>query len=277
MVNINGNISSSAEAEFLLKNRGFHYGDALFESMRWVKNKIIFWDDHYHRLLESMRVLKMKIPTNFTAHFLYNEVQKIIHDSAPKRIKLMVWRNWGGKYTPDTNSVSYCIFAENLTAENYRIPQWIYRIGVYKEHRINPNLLSTLKTTNKMIHVLGSIYAREHNLDNGILLNEKMNVTEALNGNIIVVSGGKIQTPPLSEGCLNGVLRKQLFKHNAVITGFKIEEKPLRLDDLFKADELWITNSVLGIIPVTDFDGIKYSKILAERVTAILNRIATGV
>src|SRR5699024_3994012 len=221
MVNINGNISSSAEAEFLLKNRGFHYGDALFESMRWVKNKIILWDDHYHRLLESMRVLKMKIPTNFTSHFLYNEVQIIIHDSAQKRIKLIFWINYGRKYTPDTNSVSYCIFAENLTAENYRIPQWIYRIGVYKEHRINPDLLSTLKTTNNMIHVLGSIYAREHNLDNGILLNEKMNVTEALNGNIIVVSGDKIQTPPLSEGCLNGVLRKQLFKHNAVITGFK--------------------------------------------------------
>lgn len=273
MININGQVFSTSTAAISIENRGLHYGDALFESMRLIDNQIIFFEDHFQRLIYSMKVLKMEIPTSFSKEFFLKEVRKTLskNDSKPKRIKLLVWRNWGGKYTPEENSVSYAVFTENLPSSKFEILNKPYTITVYTDQKINGGILSTLKTTNKLIHVLGSLYAQEKKMNNCILLNEKGRVVEALNGNLFAVYGNRVKTPLLEDGCLNGVFRKQVLRYFSGNPDFICDETSLTVEDLYQADELWITNSISGIIPVSNFETKKYGLKIAEAVLESLN------
>lgn len=97
-------------------------------------------------------------------------------------------------------------------------------MDLYKDFYITKQLLSTLKTTNKVLHVTASIYADENDLDNCILLNESKNVVEVLQGNIFMLQGNTLTTPPISEGCCNGILRKQLLVLAKKMEGLEVIE-----------------------------------------------------
>lgn len=269
MVNFNGNIIS----EQSLNNRSLHYSDGLFESMRLIQGKIPFWKDHYNRLIDSMKILKMEMPVNFSSEFLHQEICRTVFDKKPKRIKLLIWRNWGGKYTPDENGISYYISSENLDSEDFHLQKEVYQVGFYAENKIQIGILSTLKTTNRIINVLGSLYAKENKLDNCFLINDKNQIAEALNGNIFAVYGNRIKTPPLNSGCLNGIMRKQILKLISKHSDFMAKEVSLNIQEISDADELWITNSILGIIPVSKFQNKHYKSDIAAVFVEKLNDI----
>ncbi|MGK0295772.1 MAG: branched-chain amino acid aminotransferase, partial [Ulvibacter sp.] len=96
MVNLNGNLMQKAETSLGHDNRGLNYGDAVFETLRVSGSKIFFWEDHYFRLMASMRILRMEIPVNFTLEFLEDEVLKIVDTFSEKNssynVKILVWR-----------------------------------------------------------------------------------------------------------------------------------------------------------------------------------------
>tara|TARA_R110002050_G_scaffold66630_2_gene144364 strand:- start:3 stop:863 length:861 start_codon:yes stop_codon:yes gene_type:complete len=257
MVNLNGNLLASNEANLPINNRAVNYGDAVFETLRYASGKINFWEDHYFRLMASMRILRMEIPMNFTMEFLEAEINRTIKSTekpeATFRVKLLVWRKTGGKYAPETNDVEYAISYENLDDPFYLLRESAYEIELFKDHYITSGLLSTLKTTNRLINILGSIYAKENEYDNCLLLNESKQVVEALNGNIFLVSRNNIKTPPLADGCLNGILRKQLIGIIKLMPELTFEEKSISPFELQKADEIFITNTIQGIIPVTKY------------------------
>lgn len=257
MVNLNGTLISDDKAAVPIDNRGLNYGDAVFETLRFSGGKIYFWEDHYFRLMAAMRILRMEIPMNFSMEFLEEEILRTLN--SPKnstgsfRIKLLVWRKTGGKYTPQTNDVEYVISFEELASPFYVLSEANYEIELFKDHFITSGLLSTLKTNNRLINILGSIYAKENEYENCLLLNENKSVVEALNGNIFLVFGNSIKTPPISEGCLNGILRKQLLGIIKSIPEFSIEETPISPFELQKGDEIFITNTIQGIVSVTKY------------------------
>ena len=123
-------------------------------------------------------------------------------------------------------------------------------MDLYKDYFVTSGLLSTLKTNNKIINVLGSIYAKENKLHNCLLLNTDKNVIEALNGNIFLVKDKVIKTPPLFDGCLKGVMRKQIMELIKTFDGYELEEASISSFELQKADELFITNTIVGIQPI---------------------------
>jgi len=257
MVNLNGTVITDAKATIAIDNRGLNYGDAVFETLRFSAGKIYFWEDHYFRLMASMRILRMEIPMNFTMEFLEEEILRTIkvseNKSAAFRIKLLVWRKTGGKYTPETNEVEYVISFEKLASPFYVLDEKPYEVELFKDHFITSGLLSTLKTNNRLINILGGIYAKENDYENCLLLNEKKSVVEALNGNIFLVSGKNIKTPSLTDGCLNGILRKQLLGIVKLLPDLTIEETSITPFELQKADEIFITNTIVGIVPVTKY------------------------
>ncbi len=270
MTNFNGTLVENNKAQITIDNRGFNYGDAVFETLRFSGGKIYFWEDHYFRLMASMRILRMEIPMNFTMEFLEGEVLKTIEPSDLKnttfRVKLLVWRKTGGKYTPVTNDIEYAISFEKLDTPFYILSEVDYEVELFKDHYVTSGLLSTLKSTNRLINILGSIFAKENGYQNCLLLNENKQVVEALNGNIFLVSDNKIKTPPLSEGCLNGILRKQLVSIIKEIPDFTIEETSISPFELQKADEIFITNVIQGIIPITKYRKKEYG----DRVVKLL-------
>ena len=156
-----------------------------------------------------------------------------------QRAKIVVWRNEGGKYTPATNDVSFLITSETLDAPFYTISEAAYEVELFKDHYVNSGLLSTLKSNNRIINVVGSIYAKENDYQNCLLLNEKKQVVEALNGNLFLVNGYKIKTPPLADGCLNGILRKQIISILGQMPDYILEEASVSPFELQKADEMF--------------------------------------
>ena len=273
MINNNGHFNP-ANVDVLSSNRAFLFGDAVFETMKIVDGKILFLEDHYFRLMASMRIIRMEIPMHFTMEFFESEILKTaeINNFADSvRARITVYRNSGGLYTPATNSISYLIEATAIENKLFQLSTHLYEVDLFKDYFIPKHLLSTLKTTNKLINIVGSVYAKENDLQNCLLLNDSKNVVEALNGNLFMFLDGKLITPPLSEGCLNGIMRRQILKIAKKIDTIEVLEAPISPFDLQKADELFITNSIVGIIRISKYRKKEYKQELSDILIKNLN------
>lgn len=274
MININGTILEDSEAYLSVDNRGFTYGDAVFETIK-VNSKPLFWEVHYFRLMASMRILRMEIPMHFTPEFLESQIMDLVDPQSDKaksyRIKLTVFRATGGYYTPTSNSVKFIITLSPLDSDIYNSHTDSCEIELFKDYFIAPNLLSTLKTNNKAINVVGSIFAKENNYDNCLLLNTNKNIIEALNGNVFLVKDNVIKTPPLADGCLKGIIRDQLIDMISKSDNYDLIETSISPFELQKADEIFITNVIQGIKPVTKFRKKTYTTEVAKKFQNKLN------
>ena len=273
MINFNGTIVPH-DSSFLAQNRAFLYGDAVFETIKIIDAKILFLEDHYFRLMASMRVVRMEIPMNFTMEYFEKQIidlakAKKIEDSA--RARITVYRNEGGYYLPQNNTISFLINAESLENKLYSIDQKQYEVDLYTDFYVTKQLLSSIKTTNKILNVTASIYANENGLDNCLLLNDSKNVVEALQGNIFMLKGNKLITPPIAEGCLNGVMRKQILALAKKTANIEVVEEIISPFDLQKADELFITNVIKGIQPISKYRKKEYEANLANTLLQKLN------
>jgi branched-chain amino acid aminotransferase len=277
MINFNGTLVSLEDSKLTIQNRGYKYGDALFETLKVVNGKIFFWEDHYFRLMASMRILRMDIPMNFTMEFLEVEILKTLEANgllkATARVRLNIDRGEGGKYLPSVEaSVNFNIITESYPYPFYSIEKdQKYEVDLYKDYFMAPGLLSGLKSNNKAIQVIGSIYAKENDLDNCLVLNTAKNVIEALNGNVFLVKGDKIKTPPLEDGCLKGVMRKQILELLAKDVNLFVEEASISPFELQKADELFVTNVIKGIVPITQYRKKAYGSNFAQKTVDKLN------
>ncbi len=267
-MNLNGELLTPENATLTTDNRGFKYGDAIFETIKANKSKVFFWEDHYFRLMASMRMLRMRIPMEFTLEFLQDEIAKTINSidsSSPFfRVRLTVFRKDGGFYTPKTNEINYSI---EVSETNYQL-QETYKLDVYKDFYNYSGLLSTVKTNNRVVNTLASIYAKENDLNNCILINERKGVAEVTNGNIFVVKGNVVKTPTLSEGCIKGIARKNVIEILQKNKEYILEETTISPFEIQKADEVFITNAIMGIQPVSQYKkkkfGIEFGKKLAK-------------
>jgi len=276
MINFNGNIAQ--EDTILTQNRAFLYGDGIFETVKIINGKILFLEDHYFRLMASMRVVRMMIPMNFTMEYFEEQILNLVKEQgidASARARITVFRNDGGLYLPKTNDISFLINATRLENTFYSINSNEYEVDLYKDFYVTKQLLSSLKTTNKMIHITGSIYAHENDLANCILLNDSKNVVEALQGNIFMLIGKKLVTPPVSEGALNGIMRKQILAIAKKVEGIEVSEEIISPFDLQKADELFLTNVIMGIQPITKYRKKEFTTNLAHLLVQKLNESIT--
>ena len=273
MINFNGTITST-DSNLLVNNRAFLYGDGVFETLKIIDNKILFLEDHYFRLMASMRVVRMEIPMNFTMEYFEEQVLSLANangSQASARARITVYRNEGGYYLPKKRSVSFlinCIALENTVYSNEKKP---YEVDLYKDFYVTKQLLSSIKTTNKIINITGSVFADENGLENCLMLNDDKNVIEALNGNLFMVFEGKLITPPISEGCLNGVMRKQILGLASKIEGLEVVEEPISPFELQKADELFITNVIFGVQSITKYRKKEFGNTVANELVKRLN------
>ncbi|REG94054.1 aminotransferase class IV [Flavobacterium aquicola] len=274
MINFNGAFVSE-DANVLVQNRGFLYGDAVFETVKVVNGKILFLEDHYFRLMSSMRVIRMEIPMNFTLEYFEEQILALVKNNnteSSSRARITVYRNDGGYYLPQDNTVSFLIKTTPLESKEYLFNEQEYEVDLYKDFYITKQLLSSIKTTNRLINVTGSIYAHENGLDNCVLLNDSKNVVEALQGNIFMLNGNKLITPPVSEGCLNGVMRKQVLELAKKIESIEVVEEIISPFDLQKANELFVTNVIKGIQPITKYRKKEFSTEISKTLITALNK-----
>jgi len=273
MVNFNG-IIVSEDGNNIFDNRAFLYGDGVFETVKIVDNKILFLEDHYFRLMSGMRIVRMQIPMNFTMEFLEEQILAVAKANGCEnsgRARITVYRNSGGFYLPSDNKVSYLINATPLEHATYVFQKSDYEVDLYKDFYVTKQLLSSVKTTNKLINITGSIFADENGLQNCLLLNDSKNVIEALQGNIFMLTGNILVTPPVNDGCLNGVMRKQVLTLAKKNENIEVEEVSISPFDLQKADEIFITNVIMGIQPVTKYRKKEFGTSFSESLLLKLN------
>lgn len=272
---INGELKPIEKSSLALNNRGYNYGDGLFETLRVINSKIMFWEAHYFRLMSSMRILRMSIPMEFSPEYLEKKIIELIKsndlETSPVRVKINVHRNSEGYYTPETSAVGYFISVKPIHDSFFTLNEQAYEVELFKDHYIQSGMLSTIKSNNKLVNILGGIYAKENGFDNCFLINEKKSVLEVTNANVFLVKDKVIKTPPLSDGCLNGIIRKQLIEILEASSDFTIKEESISPFELQKADELFTTNAIQGIRSITKYRKKSYDNSVAKILVGQLN------
>lgn len=273
----NGEYHFKDEFGLSYKNRAFCYGDALFETMHANGTDIQFINDHLTRLIFGMKVLKMEVPTVIESGFIEKEIIKLLHKNKlyqGVRIRLSVFRNEGGKYTPADNNISYLVETDYLENDYYQLNNKGFIIDIYPEIKKPINQFSNLKTSNSLLYVMAGLYAKEKKLDDCLLLNEKGNIIEGISSNIFLIKGSTLSTPSLKEGPVAGIMRKQILKL-ADNVGFNINnESSITQSQLLNADEVFLTNSINGIRWVSAYKEKRYFNSNVKKITDQLNMIA---
>ncbi|MBN2612631.1 MAG: aminotransferase class IV [Bacteroidales bacterium] len=258
-------------------NRAFLYGDALFETIHANGTRVQFFNFHLERLKKGMQLLKMNIPGYFTSEYFAEHIRGVLARNKffkGARVRLTVFRNSNGLYTPETNDVQYIIDSAKLESDVYVLNQTGYTVDLYTGMYKPVNMLSQLKTTNALPFVLAGIFKKENNLEDCIVLNENKRICESVGSNIFIVKGEKVYTPALSEGCLPGVMRNVicgLIKSEGISLN---DDSRLTATDLLTADEFFLTNAVSGIRWVVAFRQRRYYNKLSKILINKLNRLA---
>ena len=263
MVNLNGILFSNDENLFKAGNRAFTYGDQLFETVLFKNGELKFWEDHYFRMMGGACLLRMEIPIHLNIDFFKDEILKTIEasnlNSINARVRLSLFRTRGGFYCPKDKSLEYLIEVESLIDSQLVFNPIGLNIDIFYDHLKPKQDLSNIKGLNSIISVLASIYIQENNLDDAILLNSDSQLCETSASNIFVIQEGLIFTPPISSGCVDGIIRKKIID-NAEFWGYVVEEKEMKPFELIKAEEVFLTNSIRGIRWVQSYKKKKYQK-----------------
>jgi len=273
MINFNGALVAEADIA-VHQNRAFLYGDAVFETIKILDGKMLFAEDHYFRLMASMRILRMEIPMLFTQEYMEEQVGQLVAAlpaGQSHRVRLSFYRKPGGRYLPTDNNAEFIITGEPLPNALYSFSDALYEAELFRDYYVTKQLLSTLKTTNKAVHITAAIFANENGYSNCLLVNDDKNVIEATQGNLFMLTGNRLITPPLADGCLNGVMRKQILELAKKVEGIEVEEKSISPFDLQKADELFITNVIMGVQPITKYRKKEFTTAFSAELVKRLN------
>ncbi|MCZ2442789.1 MAG: aminotransferase class IV [Flavobacteriales bacterium] len=248
-------IHSAALSEY---KRGLLYGDGFFETMKIERGVISYWYLHWFRILQTADFLNISL--NFTQEALQESILDFIKPYVKQdvlRVRLNFIRQSDGYYSPgDPQSVGVIGEVTDLP-HDYTSPQKKGLI-VDLSSVLKPIVpLSNYKTLNALPYVLAANEARSHQWDEAVILNTEGRVAESTARNIFIRTGDAIITSPLSEGCLNGVMRAhfiQYLKDHEI----KIAIRPVHLKELEQADEIILTNVLSGLQYVSNMRNTDY-------------------
>jgi len=276
-INHNGIILAADQPLFTINNRAFCYGDALFETIRIANNNPQFLKEHIQRLLVGMDVLKMENNYFFSEDFFEKAIKELAEKNditSDGRVKLTVYRNQGGFYTPEENTVSYLIEVTSLAVKGYEINTKGYTVDLYTDIKKSQSPLASIKSANSAIYVMAGIHKKKNSLDECVLINDKGNITEAISSNIFAVKNGVLYTSPIADGCIDGVMRKKIIEI-AQANRIAVYELSIMQSILLGADELFLTNAINGIRWVVAYKQKRYfnttSKKLLEKLNELVN------
>lgn len=264
-INHNGVLLPSGEPVLTAGNRGFRYGDGLFETILVQNGHIRLRDYHFDRLFTGVGLLRFTIPSHFTRESLERQILQLCErngHSALARVRLVVFRGEGGLYDPITLLPYYLIESWPLTPADIRLNENGLIIDIYPAGIKSCDAIANLKSNNFLLYVLAALYAREHRLDDCLVLNSHQRLADSTIANLFYVKDRQFYTPPLSEGGVAGVMRRFLLA-TMPAAGFPVHEKPVTAGDLLYADEVFLTNAVKGIRWVGTFRNARYVHVLS--------------
>jgi branched-chain amino acid aminotransferase len=251
---INGKLVGADKAKVSIYDRGFMYGDGVFETMRGYAGKVFKIDQHLDRLFRSLDAIK--IEHKYSKKYLKDAVYKTLRANglSSAYIKLAVTRGEGrfGVSYEDKFLPNVVITAKDF--EGY--PAWMFDMGLSANITGIQNevsITSRIKTLNYLPYILARFDAKERGFDEAILTNTKSYITEAANSNIFIVKNDALVTPSLASGILPGIARGVIIEIAKKLK-MRVKEKLVTRRELLGADEVFLTNSLAEVLPVTKVD-----------------------
>jgi branched-chain amino acid aminotransferase len=273
-INYNGEILPQDSQLLTVANRAFKYGDGLFESMRLMKGKLKFADLHAERLQKGMKALKIDGYSQTDSWFLKEKVEELARRNKVKhgRLRLTVFRDSEGFYTPTQNKMGYCLELTPFDEPRYFLNERGLIMDVYTELLKPLNWLSNIKTCNSLTYVMAGIFKQQHRLDETFLLNQNGYLCEAGAANLFVWYQNHLYTPALSEGCVDGIMRQVVIKL-AKDNNIPFTEAQINAEVLNQADEVFLTNATKGIQWVMGYGVKRYFNRVSKGLIDELNKL----
>ena len=256
----NGKLIDATVPILLAENRCFKYGDGVFETMKMSKGKLLLEAYHLERLLTSLDLLKIHFKPAFGEEL--SKDLKIICEAnncaVSARIRIAAFRG------PD-NKVEYLIEARSLADENYLWNEKGWEIDIFPDANKSCDAFSNLKSANYLVYVMADLFARDKKIDEAIVLNGKGFIADGSKTNIFIVKDNVIYTPALTEGPINGVMRRHLIKELKK-ENYPIIETKISIDALLNADEVFFTNALRGIQWAAKFRDQVYGNTITSKI-----------
>lgn len=269
----NDEFFDSDQAILKASNRGFKFGDGLFESMRMCNGKLMFAEQHADRLRAGMKALKMEGFALLDEYFLRQkttELQRKNKFNGNVRFRLTIYRDGEGLYAPQINKTGYLLEAIPLTQATYELNQKGLIVDVFDEITKPINKLSNYKTSNAMVYVMAGLFQKQNKLDEAMVLNQSGFLCESTSSNVFIVYQKQIYTPALSEGCVAGVMRGVVLQL-AKMNDLTLVEAQISPEILKEAEEVFVTNASSGIRWIMGYGRKRYFNEVAKFLSLKLN------
>lgn len=227
-------------------DRGLLYGDGLFETVRIYHGKFFRLAAHIRRLFDAARALRIKIPMTRAEMEIYAREVALTNRIREGFSRIVLTRGEGflGFSPRGSGAIQVAICARERPVSVRRREVWKLR---FHPHPIAP---LPFKSLSNLPHVLAKMEAERAGCDDALLLDARGRVIEATASNVFLLKSGGLVTPPLSSGCLPGITRAELIAL-ARREGWRVEEKAIRAAECRRAEGIFVTNSLLEIVPCT--------------------------
>jgi len=238
-------------------NRGFRYGDGVFETMKVSKGRIPLIDLHFERLITSLVLLKIR--HSYLQEQIVQWVMELCHlnqclESA--RVRLAVYRNAHG--------VGEIILeAQSIPSTDFENKLQCISVTVFPYARKSMDVYANLKTANFLPYVMAGLYANEECFDDSIVLNCNNNICDSSKANVFMIHNNEIYTPALHQGCVNGVMRRYLIDALKGLN-YVVHQQEVTEEELLSADEFFLSNAIFGIRSVKAFKEIQYDNLITS-------------
>ncbi|MFT6966394.1 MAG: branched-subunit amino acid aminotransferase/4-amino-4-deoxychorismate lyase [Marivirga sp.] len=253
MINYKGKLLARESLQFQAINRGLAFGDGLFETIMVSESTIPLLDLHWNRLSVGLNTLCINSP--FTKITLLEYIQNLIiakkERAGTYRVKLIIWRSGGGKYSPESNDADFIIEANAIEVSQTTT---IAHCFTSKKVTLYKTLYSHLKTISALQYVIASQEKKQRGVEELLIKNHEGMLAEATAGNIFIYDHDEccFYTPPLESACINGVMRKHIL-NGLQNEGKSVTERAIAPDEVIGNVSLFLTN-VAGIRQVLNFE-----------------------
>jgi len=240
---LNGKLLPADKPVLMFDNRSYRYGDGLFETMKVIGQNISLEKFHFERLFTGLKQMGFQIPALFTTDNLKQHILLLCKKnkcSELARVRLSVFRGNGG-ITEDINDLQYIIECWPVNESINQLNDNGFIIDIYPEAKKSCDKFSNIKSANYIPYVMAARYAKENKLNDCLVLNTHERIADSTIANIFLIKDQKLFTPPLSEGCVNGVMRRHIIEQ------YDVNETFFTVGDILSADELFLTNAMSGI------------------------------
>lgn len=258
-----------------IANRSFRYGDGLFETMRLKHARILNLDFHFERFFNSLKILQLEIPGFFSPSFFIEKIDELLkknkqHTSA--RVRLMGFRSDGG-ILKATNNYPHYIIETAALEDKMELNENGLAIDVFGDARKSCDRFSNVKSNNYLPCIMAGLFAQKNNLDDAILLNTYGRVCETAIANVFIIKHDHIYTPPLSEGCVAGTMRRWMLEKFSQ-KKYSVAEKNISIDEVLDADEIFLTNAIQPMRWVKHFRGKNFGN---EKAVELFENISRNI